>query len=1291
MIKEISLFEHNEKAYEALVSSLAQNPLAFIEHATGTGKSFILLKYLYMKMRDKRILFITRHYEMLNQLFNEQMKTLGLSKEDFNKFDSIIYPNILDLNMREVIQNYDCIVWDEAHHCGAPKWSIKVNEAKELVKNTPGKVMIGTTATRFRFLDNYMDVAEKFFDGKIVSILPATKAILQNLLPAPFIIMTTQSCLERIETLLKKLHKIPQVPIVKSYQDYIENLKKQITDEFYIGNILKTYGVKSGEKYIVFCSNINDIKIKMKEASKWFKDIGSIKIYTAHSGQKRSINIKQINDFSQKREEISLMFAVDIFNEGFHIEGVNGIFNFRKTKSPNVYWQQLGRALSFSARKMQIKVYDFANNTSDNKIIYELYKEMLEEARKLIFEDPENKAIYEKIISRFQIIDQTTAVLEKLNEIESKIDQDFIIKSRIDLAISKLKEYRSLYPNTDFNNELLNKRLAYDYVKAYNYICELEDYLTNDQITNLEKLHITFTAKINLPQKKRLELLGENKNFKELEDKKIEEFIKNYIEFCQKNNRRPNIDDDKNLYLSYREFLKNMSRSKLNKFLALIPFSLTLEEIIILGDYPSENDIINYIEMLKTKIEQNIPLDAIEIKVLGKISHAIPSKYTNLLDYLNNCHEISYKIDEAIITLRNCQKKENILDSKSYKKALRIINQYALRITNKQFAEILELRINLPSKINMTMEKRLKELKGFDSFYAKRQSENMGIMKSYLLFLQENKRRPSLANEKEAKLEREYEEKLFKTTSSKIREITDTLLDLDITLTLEEAILAKYPVDKKDIENYILKIRNKVVHNEKITKIEIKMLRAIAQSQYSLKISINNFLKMIINIDNIDKMLDNYELSEANNYQKENILYNVFHKAKFLTANHLERLKALNINIPHEIIDYLAKYPEYLNIFERDTKIQESFWNEFFDYLEKNKEYPERNSPLTQKYREYLSYISIQDAKMILSKIKEMGICLGIEEKILLNDTRGEIKDNLEEIKSYLKGIQNKFKNNESLDSLEIRIWNLLDMHAPKMGSMNSSSDIESREIENIKANIRLNPFEPIDLEHNYAISKQNRQKLETYRINILGKQVLEEILNIIKKEKKPISEILDENYLSLYNSFLSNQNMDTNNKYLINQIKSLDHEYKLRQKGFTIANFINEYINFIEDSHGIRPNISSENESEKNLAITYEEVHDILDDKDIDKIEKALKSIISEEETKTFFQRLIVFINEFGRFPCGNSDNSYEIYLNMLYQNIGTNLSKEEKNEIKKLKKIYGKATIQAGIEFSKQNKPRI
>ncbi len=55
-MSEISLFEHNEIAYQKLIEALKTSRSTTINHATGTGKSFIALKYLY-EHRDKKYLY----------------------------------------------------------------------------------------------------------------------------------------------------------------------------------------------------------------------------------------------------------------------------------------------------------------------------------------------------------------------------------------------------------------------------------------------------------------------------------------------------------------------------------------------------------------------------------------------------------------------------------------------------------------------------------------------------------------------------------------------------------------------------------------------------------------------------------------------------------------------------------------------------------------------------------------------------------------------------------------------------------------------------------------------------------------------------------------------------------------------------------------------------------------------------------------------------------------------------------------------------------------------------------
>ena len=113
-MEEIKLYSHNEEAYEAMINSLENSNFSFIERATGTGKSYILIKYLAMQQKGKRVLFVTTHEPMFNQLVNRDMPSLGVSKKMFKKMDLVIYPNLPKKEAQWYYDNYDCIIFDEA-------------------------------------------------------------------------------------------------------------------------------------------------------------------------------------------------------------------------------------------------------------------------------------------------------------------------------------------------------------------------------------------------------------------------------------------------------------------------------------------------------------------------------------------------------------------------------------------------------------------------------------------------------------------------------------------------------------------------------------------------------------------------------------------------------------------------------------------------------------------------------------------------------------------------------------------------------------------------------------------------------------------------------------------------------------------------------------------------------------------------------------------------------------------------------------------------------------------------
>ena len=87
--KEVILLPHNEEAYQKLILGLKDKQFVSINHATGTGKSFIVLKYL-LNNRDKRILYLAPTYSIVEQLVNDHVEELGYSKHDFMKFDTML-------------------------------------------------------------------------------------------------------------------------------------------------------------------------------------------------------------------------------------------------------------------------------------------------------------------------------------------------------------------------------------------------------------------------------------------------------------------------------------------------------------------------------------------------------------------------------------------------------------------------------------------------------------------------------------------------------------------------------------------------------------------------------------------------------------------------------------------------------------------------------------------------------------------------------------------------------------------------------------------------------------------------------------------------------------------------------------------------------------------------------------------------------------------------------------------------------------------------------------------------
>lgn len=1307
--KEISLFEHNEIAYQKLLNGLRDYPLALIEHATGTGKSFILLKYLYENCLNKRILFISMHDEMFAQLFDDQMSTLGIDRKEFKCFDTLIYPNIIKHDMKDIISRYDCIVFDEAHHCGAEKWSIKVKELKDYVLNTKGKMMIGATATKIRYLDDYTDVGEIYFDGHVVSRLPVSTSILKNLLPAPIYINSLTSCVEMYDRVARKTKRIPKNQETSKIFEDLDNIGKKLEYESSISHVLKKYNVSKGEKYIVFCSSIEDLKRKQKEASEWFKDIGPIKTFSAHSGQKKSKNMEEIAEFSKPRPEISLIFAVDIFNEGFHIDGVDGVFMFRKTSSPIVYFQQIGRALSFSVRKKQIKIFDFVDNISKSDVIYNLYKEMISDARRLASEDPDNRELYYEILKRFEIIDDTTHIIDELNAIEKEIDEKYINQTNIIYAIGKLEEYRNFYPNTNFKEELANNRLAKDYINAYNYICRMSDNLTIEEIERLNKLSIPFNRDISMPISKRKELLGSCQTIRELKEKEYKDFIQEYLSFYDKYGRRPTSSNDpyeSNLNATYRRYLKELSPSKLTHLINQYPFSPSVEESVLTSNYPSKEMINLYILKIKEKINNDIPLDYIEIKVMRKLLHTISLKDTKLIATITNYNDINYKIESAIQTLENYQKNvdqnetfalpETLIGETEVYKAIRTINKYAERITTPQFEHLLSLNITLPKSINMSLEERISKLGKYSSFYEKNQNEGIHIINRYINFVLKEGRRPDEKNSEESELALTYQREISSSSTTKIREVCSILKSFNIELSFFEKIISGEKIDNNIIIIFIKNIIKKLSNYEEITDSELRLIRSIKRQDYDLNgIDLDVLITEITTIRDIDKLISELkkQISENKYFDKRPIIGRISSKSKFLTKKHIAELEPLIDSLPSNLKDRINSL-NVLNIYAEEIAEREKFISALEEYLDTNHKRPPLSSKLDIFYRDYIQTLSRSKLTNFLDIFISRSIPLTFEEKILSSAFVP-----LEEQNQYIAEKKNKISSSIPLDSLEKRVLNI--MRSREMFKKEDKEEfkpfthvkktrtLEEEALIRLRETISRNPKQVPNYDDSFfTIPHSERRKLEEYRKRLLARDYFTDLLSRLKAAKQPLTEILSIEEYDEYRDFSNLSNLDTTSSILLNTIKALDIDNRFLSKGLNHQKLIDSYISFITSHNGIRPSISSGEEDEVKLALAFKDSEKLLSPQDLSAINQAINNSMIPENPIDFYNEFYNFIINNGRFPCGNSDDPKEVRLNNLYVACSGSFTKEQLIELRKLKKVYSKATVKATLEFSKKQK---
>lgn len=482
----IELYKHNKEAYDKIEKMFESEDKVAIVHATGTGKSFISLKWLY-ENRDKRCLFLAPTYEIIDQL-KQHIKSQGLSVSDFPNLKCAIYPNFSRLSTDEINNlHFDNIVLDEFHRCGAQEWGRSINT---LLNNNPNAKVLGITATPIRYLDDNRNMAEELFHGNIASEISLTDAISSGILPMPTYISAVYSFKEDMDRIQAKINRFENPEYKEVFQKKLDEARRMLENAKGLPEIFEKHIPNKSGKYIVFCRDYEHMQKMIAESKQWFSKVNpNVDIYSVYSKQGRENNKQNVSSFeSSTNDHIKLLFSIEMLNEGVHVEDVDGVIMLRPTISPIIYLQQLGRALSVGHNAHPI-VFDIVNNINCHKSIYEVYEEVKKKVLSNHNGNTQN-GIDEIDLEEFKIIDELKQFSDFLDMLDSSLSRDTLTKSKCEMVVQKIIEFKNnngrMPSGVSQDKEERSLHTAFLYYKRH---------YTQEQIKLLEENGITVVPK----------------------------------------------------------------------------------------------------------------------------------------------------------------------------------------------------------------------------------------------------------------------------------------------------------------------------------------------------------------------------------------------------------------------------------------------------------------------------------------------------------------------------------------------------------------------------------------------------------------------------------------------------------------------------------------------------------------------------------------------------------------------------------------------------------------------------
>ena len=358
----IELYNHNKETYQKIIELFKDGNRVGIVQPTGTGKSFLYLKWIEDHPLDS-FAILSPSTEIFTQL-QEYAEASGVP-ELLNNTQMISYQALLYMTQEEIQTIHpDKIVLDEFHRTGADLWGPALQQLLDVNPNTK---VLGATATPVRYLDNSKDMASQLFGRNLAVEMTLGEAVQRKILPTPQYIPVWYDITGKIKNYEGDIALISNPMKRQELEEMLQQLRRCLEASYGAEDIFKKHIPHDHCKFIVFCSSQEHLKEMLKTMPKWLSGINS-NIHSYVSIAAKEDKDRQLEAFKADQSEgaLKLLFTIDRLNEGLHVKGIDGVIMLRPTISPIIYLQQMGRALAVGNKHPLI--FDMVNNYNSVRI-----------------------------------------------------------------------------------------------------------------------------------------------------------------------------------------------------------------------------------------------------------------------------------------------------------------------------------------------------------------------------------------------------------------------------------------------------------------------------------------------------------------------------------------------------------------------------------------------------------------------------------------------------------------------------------------------------------------------------------------------------------------------------------------------------------------------------------------------------------------------------------------------------------------------------------------------------------